>query len=262
MYAVHVGELDRLDDFRANARRLLAAEVEPACVTWREQADKLLFADKLPAPAEPPTTLLVPRAFVTLAEAVVCHRDMQRWALLYQALWRIAHGERCLLDVASDPLTHRLRRMAAAVKHDQHRMTAFVRFRVVHDDDGDHCLSWYQPEHRTLRRTASFFIDRFARLRFSILTPDLTLHWDGVAQHFSPGRSREEVPAEDAVEASWQRYYNATFNPARLNSRLMMRHMPKRYWQDLPETAAMPDLLSGAAARTDRMVNAVPRASK
>jgi probable DNA metabolism protein len=260
MYSIYVGELDRLCSFRDRARDLLAAQVEPASVTWSETAGTSLFAERLPVAQ--PAALLVPRAFATLAEAVVCHREPRRWALLYEALWRIAHGERCLLDVASDPLTHRLQRMAAAVKHDQHRMTAFVRFRVVRDDDGDHRIAWYQPEHRTLRRTASFFIDRFARLRFSILTPDLTLHWDGVAERFSPGRSRREVPAEDAVEASWQRYYNATFNPARLNSRLMVRHMPKRYWQGLPETAAIPDLMSGATARTDRMVGAVPRTVK
>ena len=34
-----------------------------------------------------------------------------------------------LMHQPADPLLHRLRRMAAAVRHDQHRMTAFLRFR-------------------------------------------------------------------------------------------------------------------------------------
>lgn len=258
MYSVTVGQSDCLDDFRASARRLLSAEIEPAAVVWTDIGDANLFADPPPAAVSFASLALVPRAFLTMAEAVACHREPMRWSLLYQALWRMTHGERGLTDVASDVLIHRLRRMAAAVKHDQHRMTAFVRFRVLNDELGEHHIAWYEPEHRTLRRTASFFVDRFARLRFSILTPDLTLHWDGSLESFGPGLQKQDMPTTDTTEEHWQRYYSAIFNPARANPRLMASHMPKRYWQNLPEAAAIPDLLSGAAGRTERMVGPSP----
>ena len=35
----------------------------------------------------------VPRAFVDLSETAIRHRDPERFALLYRALWRLTHGE-------------------------------------------------------------------------------------------------------------------------------------------------------------------------
>jgi len=261
VYAIQIGEADGLAAFRDAARRLLAAGIEPAAIAWTEH-EETLFAERLPPqePASAASTTLVPRAFLALADHVACHREVRRWSLLYLALWRIARGERGLAEVVSDPLTHRLHRMAAAVKYDQHRMTAFLRFRRVEDQFGECFIAWYQPQHHILRRTAAFFVDRFASMRFSILTPALTLHWDGASQSFCSGLTRQDAPSDDAVEDDWRRYYSATFNPTRVNPRLMASQMPRRFWRDLPEASAIQDLLSGAAARTDAMVaDKVPR---
>ena len=242
---------DDLDEFRASARKLLAAGTPPGDVAWGEQETGTLFADPLP---DGEKVISVPRSFVDLAGAVICHRDQQRWPLLYQALWRIDRGESALMQQHTDPLVHRLRRMAATVRHDQHRMTAFLRFRMVHDPDGEIYVAWYEPQHHILRRTASFFIDRFASMRFSILTPDLTLNWDRTAAHYTPGLLKQDAPPEDAMEEWWQRYYAAIFNPARVNMQLTRRHMPKHFWKNLPEAEAIPDLVQQANARTDQMI--------
>ena len=37
-----------------------------------------------------------------LARVVACHRDSNRWVLLYRALFRITRGERSLLDIETD----------------------------------------------------------------------------------------------------------------------------------------------------------------
>jgi probable DNA metabolism protein len=132
--------------------------------------------------------------------------------------------------------------MAASVRHDQHRMTAFVRFRVVPDVDAELYIAWYEPRHRILRRTSTFFIDRFRNMRFSILTPDLTLHWDRRVERFAPALPRKDACSEDAVEDWWRRYYGAMFNPARSSPRPMQRHMPKHFWRDLPEAAIIASL--------------------
>jgi DNA polymerase len=253
MRTVAVPPDDGFAAFRDMARRLLAAGIQPDGVAWTDCPGTSLFAE---APSEPGPPPIVPRAYVTLAEAVACHRDADRWPLLYQALWRIARGERALLDAAADPLVHRLRAMEAAVRRDQHRMTAFVRFRTVPGGAEEHFIAWYEPRHRVLRRTSGFFIDRFANLRFSILTPDLTLHWDRAAAAFGPGLRREDAVSHDAVEAWWQSYYAAIFNPARTNGTLMKRHMPERYWRDLPEARVIAALLREAGPTAQRMIKA------
>ncbi len=196
-----------------------------------------------------------------LPKSVACHRDDSRWPLLYQLLWRIAAGERTLMNQPADALMHRLYGMAASVRRDQHRMTAFVRFRIVEDDDGPCSVAWYEPQHRILRRVTPFFVDRFASLRFSILTPDLSLHWDRRTLRYDPGLSRSAAPPVDDVENWWKRYYCATFNPARVNPRLLQSHMPKRFRRDLPEAETIRDLLGSAGKRTDAMMGTQPTAA-
>ncbi len=252
-YTVSIEHPDDLNEFRCAARKLLAVDAAPADIIWSSVHDPTLFNGMLPS-QEKITT--IPRSFACLADWVACHRDEQRWSLLYQALWRLDRGERGLMERAADPLVHRLRRLAAAVKHDQHRMTAFVRFREVHEPDGALFLAWYEPHHRVLRKTSGFFIDRFANMRFSILTPDLTLHWDRTTVRFAPGLQRKDAAFGDAVEEWWRRYYSAVFNPSRSNPRLMRRHMPARFWRDLPETRSVDQLINEAGSRTERMIGA------
>ncbi len=251
MYSITLSRHDDLDEFRIAARRLLAAGIAPAEVGWNNVGSDTLFADPVPAEEK---ILSVPRDFVDLASSVICHRDDQRRPLLYEALWRIDQGERCLMQQSADPLLHRLRRLAAAVKHDQHHMTAFVRFREAHGSEGDFFIAWYEPRHHVLRRAASFFVDRFANMRFSILTPDLTLHWDGHDCQFAPGMKRQDAVSTDAVEEWWRRYYASTFNPARTNTRLMRNHMPRHFWRNLPEMSAVQALVEQAGNKTEQMI--------
>jgi DNA polymerase len=138
-------------------------------------------------------------------------------------------------------------------------MTAFVRFRSMPSvdpaDEDEHFIAWYEPQHHVLRRASGFFIDRFASMRFSILTPDLTLHWDRTEARFAPGLRREDAVSVDAVEEWWCRYYASIFNPARINAPLMRSHMPRRFWHNLPEAAVVLDLIEQARSRTSRMIH-------
>jgi uracil-DNA glycosylase len=197
-----------------------------------------------------------------LAEDVVCHRDGARFALLYQALWRLVHGERKLLQNPADPLVHRLSRLAKAVRRDIHKMHAFVRFRRLETEDGERFVAWFEPEHHILRRVAPFFVGRFAAMRWSILSPGGTLHWDGKELVFADGGPRPEAPGGDALEDWWLTYYRAVFNPARANAAAMRAKMPKKYWRNLPESALIPRLLAEASSRTESMLDAAPAAPR
>jgi probable DNA metabolism protein len=260
MYCVSLKEPHSIEEFRDAVRGLIAAEVAPEAVTWEVGATSDLFGTAAPPTGAKP--LSVPAAYLPLAENVICHRDPERFALLYQLLWRITHGERSLLMVAADPLVHRLRLMQKSVERDHHKMTAFLRFRRIEDDDSERYVAWYEPEHHILRLASSFFVDRFASMRWSILTPEGSLHWDGAALTLGPAIGREHAPQGDDIEQWWKLYYRATFNPARANPAAMRAHMPKRYWRNMPETALVPDLLSQAGKRTQSMIEAVPLAPR
>jgi DNA polymerase len=71
---------------------------------------------------------------------------------------------------------------------------------------------------------------------------------------FGPPARREEAPAYDPFEAGWQGYYEGTFNPARVNLTVTRGHMAKKYWKNLPETAAIPDLVRTAPSRVREMI--------
>ncbi|WP_251274443.1 DUF4130 domain-containing protein, partial [Enterobacter hormaechei] len=43
------------------------------------------------------------------------------------------------------------------------------------------------------------------------------------------------------------------FNPARLNTRMMMQEMPAKYWRHLPEAQLLPRLVRDAADRVQEM---------
>ncbi len=243
-----------LDGFRAAARRLIAAGVAPEQVEWRSSDAAGLFDATLAeatSPAAPP--LLLRRAMGELVASVVCHRDPQRYALLYRAIWRLLHGERHLLEMQHDPLVHGLERMAKSVRRDIHKMHAFLRFRRVEGEE-DRYVAWFEPEHFILEAAAPFFTDRFPVFPWSILTPLGSLHWDRAALTIGPPGQRADAPAEDAFEQGWNTYYQSTFNPARLNAPLMRAHMPKKYWRNLPETAAIPALIRAAPARVGAML--------
>ena len=249
---------EALERWRATARHCLAARVSPDSLTWGDDgAASQLFGQDLPDGCDPAFQARVPKRFFALAASVACHRDAQRWSLLYELLWRLTHGEAHLLEVASDPLLHRLVGMHRAVRRASHKMKAFVRFREIGPpDDGEPVLvAWFEPVQRVVERTAPFFVTRFPSMRWAILTPDCCARWDGSMLHLTGGIERHAAPSgNDALEELWRTYYAGTFNPARLNRRAMRAEMPAGYWKNLPEASLIDSLSRQAPARMARMI--------
>ncbi|MGO4570648.1 UdgX family uracil-DNA binding protein [Microvirga sp. 2TAF3] len=102
-----------LDGFRRAVRRLIGEELAPQHVLWTISDEPDLFGEAGEGEA-PPVSL--PRAVGELIGLVVHHRDPERYALLYQLIWRVLNGERELLDITSDPLVHRLDLMAREIR--------------------------------------------------------------------------------------------------------------------------------------------------
>jgi DNA polymerase len=263
MHSIVLDSDTDFDGWRKAARTLALGDVAPADVTWTVAGDEpeLFPASSDAPPAAARGTFNVPAKFVELAETASLHRDPERFALLYRLLWRLRdHPE--LIQVATDPDIGKLQAMAKAVRRDEHKMHAFVRFREIGREPKSHFVAWFEPEHHIVELAAPFFARRFADMAWSILTPDRSAHWDGHAISITPGVSKAEAPSTDRLEEVWLTYYANIFNPARLKTKAMQNEMPKKYWRNLPEAALIKPLIAEAERVTGQMIAAEATAPK
>ncbi len=252
---VRLASEDDFDGWRAAARTLVAEQVPADQVLWQVGTDAVdLFAGDTVLPACAPA-LTVHKDFVSLARRVILHNDPHRFSRLYALLLRVIHQPQVLWDQA-DPQRRQIEVYCDTIRRDIHKMRAFVRFREIETDSQRRFVAWFEPEHHIIRANARFFVDRFTTMHWSILTPALSVHWDGETLTEGPGASRKDAAADDPVEDIWKGYFTAIFNPARLNPGAMMKEMPKKYWKNMPEAALIPDLIATARAREVAMIDA------
>ncbi len=245
------------DAWRAAIRKLLAADAPPSSVWWHfdQPTDDLFVAEPLPGAAG--GAVQVSREFLGLADAVICHGDPARFALLHRTLLAL-RGNRRLLEDAADPVIARLRAMQKSVRRDCHKMKAFVRFKEMDSGAARRAFAaWFEPEHFIVERTAPFFARRFGDMDWMIATPKLTAHCMGGQISFTAGATKPAGLKDDADDL-WRIYYASIFNPARLKVKAMTREMPKKYWNNLPEADLIPALIATAQSRATEMIMAQP----
>ncbi len=246
------------DGWRRAARALALNNVAPRDVVWRTSGNEPdLFTPAAAALPDGPlvSTFNVPAQFIELSQASILHRNPERFALLYRLLWRLRMNHD-LLDIATDQDVVRIRDMVRAVRRDEHKMHAFVRFREIGRERNTHFIAWFEPEHHIVELAAPFFMRRFADMNWSILTPDICAHWNDDRLSFTPGVSRDEAPTEDRLEKVWRSYYASIFNPARLKVKAMQTEMPKKYWRNLPEASLIKSLIANASRTSREMIAA------
>ena len=254
------GEAD-IDSFRREARRCVAGAIAPQQIDWQVATRVVpdLFCgapanDSAAAPMERADQISVPGFFMPLFERAALHADANRFGLIYRLLWRLVH-EPTLRHDPLDADRQAVETMARAVRRDMHKMTAFVRFRPLAQDDGTVLhVAWFEPEHHIVEATAPFFARRFAQMHWAILSPECCARWDGQTLSFGPGADPSDAPAADASESLWLTYYASIFNPARLKLTMMQKEMPRRYWKNLPEAVLIQPLAASAAQRRTAMI--------
>lgn len=134
-------------------------------------------------------------------------------------------------------------------------MKAFVRFKIIAEGtDDEQFIAWFEPEHYTLERTATFFARRFAGMKWGIVTPYRSASWDKKSITFSEGGTKADVPDNDALEDAWRIYYASIFNPARLKVSMMKSEMPMKYWKNLPEASLIQNLVRDAKQSEQDMI--------
>lgn len=234
-----------LREWLVHARKCLAYMEAPADVTWTAQGQResRLFdtgSNDRVFGAKP-----IPQVYTAKAAKVACHRDPQRWALLYRILWRIqSQHETYLLELAGDPDVRRFETLYRAVAQDIHRMKAFVRFQDVGDlDTGDVSLvAFYEPDHNILAWVVPHFRKRLGLVNWAILTPWASVTCRQEKFHFGTGVQASPRQCQDGVASLWCRYYRATHNPERTNTPLFDKTLPHRYRRHLTEMPAIEQL--------------------
>ncbi|MGC6425486.1 MAG: TIGR03915 family putative DNA repair protein [Akkermansiaceae bacterium] len=244
----------KFSEWRELSRGLIAEGISPTALLWEPSTGNSLFGESFVP--QKSASLSVPKTFLDLARSAACHRSDEQWATLYSLLWRITHGEKHLLSLATDPEVHHLKTMVKHISRDIHKMHAFVRFRKVGETSNgrEQFVSWFEPDHRIIHLTSSFFRKRFTGMNWSILTPDECMHWNGHEITFTEGVDQSRAPDEDALDELWRGYYRSIFNPARLKVKAMQSEMPQKYWKNLPEAELIEGLISQSEKRTKAML--------
>ncbi len=257
MYGVRIAADADEAEFRAVARQCIAGELAPEHLAFVTGDEPSLFSAP-PTQAATTPAFSVPRGYAALLRDAICHRGADRFALLYDVLWRIRHGSHALADNAADQAVARLNDYARAVRRDIHKMHAFLRFRPRDVDGHTLYAAWFEPQHFTLRRAVPFFVDRFSQMEWLIATPIGTAAWSDGALRFGPPASKPESENDPVLDDLWITYYRTTFNPARTRLKAMVNEMPRHYWANMPETAQIPAMIADAESRVVRMNDTAP----
>ncbi len=254
MLAVSLASDAGATEFRDAARACVSRKLAPADVAF-VRTDEPSWLPAVPSDAAG-DEIRVSRAYVELMQDAICHRAQDRFALLYDVLWRSLHGEPDLVARASDSIVAKLIEYRHSVRRDIHKMHAFLRFTEREADGRALYTAWFEPQHYILKRAMPFFVNRFSTMDFLIATPLGTAVWRDRSLSYGPPATKPDDAGRDTVlDDLWLTYYRTTFNPARLKTKTMTNHMPRHYWNNMPETALIPGMVLQAEQRVSGMLD-------
>ncbi len=255
-------QVSDFDDWRNNARLCLVQHLKPNDIDWQDvgEAQSNLFSNELESfnllQEQSNESIKIPKAFIEIAKIVACHRNPQKWSLLYNVLWNLVYGEKYILNIATHPIMHEIYNMKKSVGRDMHKMKAFVRFEKIIIENNECYMAWYKPQHNIIKVVAPFFQNRFKIMQWAIMTPDGSAKWDGKKLSFSDIKLNDiDNKSKDSTVELWKTYYSAIFNPARIKIKAMLREMPRRYWETMPETQMITSILKDAPKRVNKMLS-------
>jgi len=138
----------------------------------------------------------------------------------------------------------RVSEIVQMMRRERHRMEAFVRFKKLKDDT---FYAAVQPDFNVLPMLIKHFKNRYADQKWIIydLKRGYGLYYDlhdtqFISLDFSAQKAAGNVIAaycedEGIYQHLWKNYFNSVNIPARKNTKLHLRHIPKRYWKHLTE---------------------------
>lgn len=239
------------EGFKEVARSLILERVHPEQVQWSQNSQDLFAKDY--DPKKNIDSFNVSKRYVSLARAISYARNDTKWSLLYRILYRLKYENSKLLELASDPDVREANLIQKSVSRDIHKMHAFVRFKKALVEAQEVYVAWHKSEHLIVRAAAPFFQKRFGDRPWSIYTPDESAHWDLEALSFGPGMNHKDFNYTDEMDEAWIDYYSSIYNPARLNTKQMRQEMSPKYWESMPESLIIKELVDNTPKLIDEM---------
>lgn len=138
----------------------------------------------------------------------------------------------------------RISEIAHMVRRERHRMEAFVRFQKLKDDI---FYAAVEPDFNVLPLLIKHFKNRYADQKWIIydLKRKYGIYYDlqdveYVEVDFSAANHKGKQASvyfedENLYQHLWKNYFNSANISSRKNTRLHLRHIPKRYWKNLTE---------------------------
>lgn len=152
--------------------------------------------------------------------------------------------EKAELDY-SHPSVLDISKAAKQVGREKHRMEAFIRFRLTKDDL---YFAVIEPDFNVLPVITKHFKSRYADQRWLIydLKRKLGVHYDLQKAEYVSMELPEDIgisggnpdyfaEGEIYFQHLWKEYFDSTNIKSRVNMRLHIQHVPKRYWKYLSE---------------------------
>jgi probable DNA metabolism protein len=138
----------------------------------------------------------------------------------------------------------RVSEIVRMMRREKHRMEAFVRFQKLKDETFYAAVT---PDFNILPMLIKHFKSRYADQKWIIydMKRNYGLYYDlhdtqFISLEFSAANHSGKVIAafsedEGIYQHLWKNYFNSVNIPARKNTKLHLRHIPKRYWKHLTE---------------------------
>jgi probable DNA metabolism protein len=130
------------------------------------------------------------------------------------------------------------------IRREKHRMEAFIRFKKLKDET---FYATIEPDFNVLPLLIKHFKNRYADQKWIIYDTrrNYGIYYDlHDTQYINLDFSTMSKPGDVATaftedegiyQSLWQNYFKSVNIPARKNTRLHIRHIPKRYWRHLTE---------------------------
>ena len=147
-------------------------------------------------------------------------------------------------DDYSNRYVLRVSEIVGMMRREKHRMEAFVRFQKLKDET---FYSAIQPDFNVLPLLIKHFKNRYADQKWIIydIKRNYGLYYnlhdtEFISLEFSSVKNPGNVVTafnedEEIYQHLWKNYFTSVNIPARKNTKLHLRHIPKRYWKHLTE---------------------------
>ncbi len=173
MHDVVLPCIGTLSLWRRHAKRLIYDRVPPEEVHWRIDDDPVVDNELPPAPAM--FRLRVSERFLELSGRAIWHSSPERFALLYDLLWRLRLSPKLASDEC-DTCVAALVAMEQAVEHQKQLIRKQLRF----EDRGGWLVAEISPKHPVLEALGPSLASRYNKFDWVIYAPTITLrHREG-----------------------------------------------------------------------------------